>query len=95
MGPLDWIYVQGYRFVAFAKNMAKKWSSKYGQKLLDATKNPAIDALKTALKLAIQKAAKSTSNLDGNKTPEKITKSISTCKDKEKSVQPTQMPNRI
>ena len=36
--PKDRIYVKGYRFLSFAKNMNKNWSSKYGQKLLDSAK---------------------------------------------------------
>ena len=35
----DRIYVKGYRFLSFAKNMGKSLSNKYGQKLLDSTKN--------------------------------------------------------
>ena len=35
----DRIYVKGYRFLSFAKNMGKKLSSKYGQKLPDGAKN--------------------------------------------------------
>ena len=35
----DRIYVKGYRFLSFVKNMSKNLSSKYGQKLLDSAKN--------------------------------------------------------
>ena len=34
--PRDRIYVKGYGFLSFAKNMGKSLSSKYGQKLLDS-----------------------------------------------------------
>ena len=32
-------HVNGYWFLSFAKNMSKSLSNKYGQKLLDSTKN--------------------------------------------------------
>ena len=51
----DRIYAKGYRFLSFAKNIAKILSIKYGQKLLDITKKVATDALRTASKRAIQK----------------------------------------
>ena len=37
--PRDRIYVKGYGFLSFAKNMGKSLSNKYGQKLLDSAKN--------------------------------------------------------
>ena len=37
--PKDRIYVKGYGFLCFAKNMGKSLSNKYGQKLLDSAKN--------------------------------------------------------
>ena len=37
--PRDRIYVKGYGFLSFAKNMGKCLSNKYGQKLLDSAKN--------------------------------------------------------
>ena len=54
--PRDWIFVKGYRFLSFAKNMGKKigknvkknLSSKYTHKLLDHAKQFATDALKTS-----------------------------------------------
>ena len=55
--------------------MDKGLSSKYGQNLLDNTKNSAIDAHQTALKRAIQKAAEETLDLVKNKIEEEITKS--------------------
>ena len=60
--PKDIIYVKGYGFLSFAKNMgthatkdAKTLSSKYSQKLLDTVKTSTTDAIKTASKRAIQK----------------------------------------
>ena len=35
----DRIYVRGYGFLSFAKNMGKNLSNKCGQKLLDSAKN--------------------------------------------------------
>ena len=54
------IHVKGYGFLAFAKNMGKNLSCKYGQKLLDSTKKSKTDAIKTASKRTIQKTAEAT-----------------------------------
>ena len=64
--PRERIYLKGYGFLSFAKNMGKSLSSKYGQKLLDSAK-------KSASKRAIQKAAEATGDLIGNKIADKIT----------------------
>ena len=66
--PRDIIYVKGYGFLSFAKNMGKSLSSKYGQKLFDSAKK-STDAIKTA----IQKTAEATGDLIGNKIADKIT----------------------
>ena len=71
--PRDRIYVKGYRFLSFAKNMVKGLSNKYGQKLLDSAKKSTTDAIKTALKRAIQKTAEVTGDLIGDKIADKIT----------------------
>ena len=82
----DRIYVKGYGFLSFAKNMGrhvnkvtKNLSNKYSQKLLDSDKKSTTDATKTASKKAIQKTAGATGDLIGNKITDKIT-SISTKK---------------
>ena len=36
--PRERIYVKGYGFLSFVKNMGKSLSNKYGQKRLDSTK---------------------------------------------------------
>ena len=36
--PKDIIYVKGYEFLSFEKNIGKNLSIKYGQKLLDSGK---------------------------------------------------------
>ena len=59
----DKIYVKGYGFLYFAKNMGKSLSNKYGQKFLDSAKKSAIDAIKTASKRAIQKTAEATNKI--------------------------------
>ena len=69
----DRIYVKGYEFLSFAKNMVKHLSNKYGQKRLDSAKKSTTDAIKTASKRAIQKTAEATGDLIGNKTADKIT----------------------
>ena len=71
--PRDRIYVKGYGFLSFAKNMGKNLSSKYGQKPLDRDKKSTADAIKTASKRAIQKTAEETGNLSRNKIADKIT----------------------
>ena len=71
--PRDRIYVKGYGFLSFAKNMGKSLSNKYGQKLLDSAKKSTTDGIKTASKRAIQKTAEGTGDLIGNKIADKIT----------------------
>ena len=71
--PRDRIYVKGYGFLSFAKNMGKSLSNKYGQKRLDSAKKSTTDAIKTASKRVIQKKAEATGNLIGNKIADKIT----------------------
>ena len=68
----DRIYVKGYGFLSFAKNMGKSLSNKYGQKLLDSAKESTTDAIKTASKRVIQKTAEATGDLIGNKVADKI-----------------------
>ena len=83
--PSDQIFVQGYIFLSFAKNMgkniaknkSKNLSGKYIQNLLDHAKQSATDALKTTSKRVIQKTAEVTGYLIGNKIVENIT-SVST-----------------
>ena len=69
----DRIYLKGYEFLSFAKNMGKSLSNKYGQKLIDSAKKSTTDAIKTASKRAIQKTAEATGDLIGNKIADKIT----------------------
>ena len=71
--PRDRIYVKGYGFLSFAKNMGKRLSNKYGQKLLDSVKKSTTDAIKTASKKVIQKTAEATGNLFSNEIADKIT----------------------
>ena len=71
--PRDRIYVKGYGFLSFPKNIGKSLSSKYGQKLCDSGKKSTADAIKTASKRAIQKTAEATGDLIGNKIADKIT----------------------
>ena len=71
--PRDRVYVKGYGFLSFAKNMGKRLSNKYGQKLLDSAKKSTTDVIKTASKKVIQKTAEATGDLIGNKIADKIT----------------------
>ena len=67
------IYVKGYEFLSFAKNMGKSLSNKYGQKLIHNANKSATDAIITASKRAIQKSAEATGDLIGNKIANEIT----------------------
>ena len=71
--PRDRIYVNGYGFLSFAKNMGKNLRNKYGQKLLDNARKFTTDAIKIASKRAIQKTAEATGDLIGNRIADKIT----------------------
>ena len=70
--PIDRIYVKGYGFLFFAKNMGESLSNKHGQKLLDSAKKSTTDAMKTASKRVIQKTAEATGDLIGNKIADKM-----------------------
>ena len=50
----DKIYVKGYIFLSFAKNIGNILSKKYAQKLIDSAKKSTADAIKIASKRAIQ-----------------------------------------
>ena len=85
--PSDRIYVKGYGFLSFAKNIgthatkvAANLTNRCSQKLLDTATHATIvakksttDAIKHASKRAIQKTAETTSDLIGNKVVDKIT----------------------
>ena len=88
--PKDQIYVKGYGFLSFAKNIGKNLSNKYGQKLVDSAKKSATDALKYASKRAIKKTAEATGDLEGNIIADKIT-SIS--KKPAKNLQDDELPS--
>ena len=78
----DRIFVKGYGFLSFAKNMgknignkiSKKLRGKYSQKLLDHAKKSATDAIKTSSKRVIQKTEEVTRELIGDKIAIKIRK---------------------
>ena len=71
--PRDRIYVKGYGFLSFAKNMGKNLSNKYSQRLFDSAKKSTTDAINTASKRSIQKTAEAAGDLTGNKIADKIT----------------------
>ena len=71
--PRDRIYVKGYGFLSFAKNIGKSLSNKYGQNLLDSTIKSTTDAINTDSKRVTQKTAESTGDLNGNKIADRIT----------------------
>ena len=56
----DRIYVKGYGFLTFAKNIDKTLSTKYSQNLLDNVENSTRDAIKTSSRRAIEKTAEAT-----------------------------------
>ena len=71
--PRDRIYVKGYGFLSFAKNIGKNLSNKYGQKLFDIAEKSTNDAIKIASKRAVQKTTEVTGDLIGNKIADKVT----------------------
>ena len=70
--PKDRIYVKGYGFLSFAKNIGKNLNNKYSKKLLDTAKKSTTDAIKTTSKRVIQKTAQATGDLISNKIADKI-----------------------
>ena len=66
------IYVKGYGFLSFSKNIGTHFSNKYSQKLFYCAKKSTTDAIKTASKTAIQKVAEATGDLIGNKIADNI-----------------------
>ena len=60
------------------KNISKSLNSKYSEKLLNHAKQSETDAFKTSLKILIQKAAKVTGDLIGNKLLIKLQESQKT-----------------
>ena len=72
-------HVKVYGFLSFAR----KFSDKYGQKLMDTANKTEIDAGKTASRRVVQKTAEATGDLIGKKIADKIT-SIGKSKEKEK-----------
>ena len=71
--PRHRVYVKCYGFLSFSKNMVESLSNKYGQKRFDKAKKVTTDVIKTDSKRAIQKTAKTTGDLIGNKIADKIT----------------------
>ena len=62
-------YVKGYSFLSFAR----KFSYKYGKKIMDTARKTGIGAGKTGSKRVIEKAAEANGDLIGNKIADKIT----------------------
>ena len=73
--------VKGYCFLSFPK----KIGNKYGKKLMDTATKTGMDAAKFVSKRVVQKTAKATGDLIGNKIADKIT-SISTLKEKKQKI---------
>ena len=71
--PRDRTYVKGYGSLSFAKNMGKRLTNKYSQKLLDSAKKSTTDAIKTTSKRAIQKTDEATRDVIVNQIADKIT----------------------
>ena len=82
--PRNRIFVKGYGFLSFAKNMGKNIGksigksliSIYSQKLLDYAKLSGTDAIKTSSRRVIQKTLEATSDFIGNKIADKITRAF-------------------
>ena len=54
-------------------SFSRRFGDKYGKKLMDIATKTGIDAAKTASKRVVQKTAKATGDLVGNKIADKIT----------------------
>ena len=63
-------YIKEHGFFSFRRNL----SNKYGKQLLDAATKTCLDALKTATKNVVHKAAEATGKFTGNKIADKIVK---------------------
>ena len=61
-------YIKGYGFLSYARTFCDK----YGKKLMNTATKTGIDAAKTASKRVVQKTAKTTGDLIGNKIADKI-----------------------
>ena len=72
-------YVKGYGFLSFVRN----FGDKHGKKLMDTATKTGIDAGKTASERIVQKTAKATGDLIGNKIADKT---ISLAKTKSKEI---------
>ena len=95
LGPTYRRYVKGYGFLSFARKFGDKYgkklmdtatkigTSKYGKKVIDATKRQGSELAKTAGRRIVQKSARVTVDLIGNKIADKIS-SLGKSKNKEK-----------
>ena len=67
--PKDRIYVKGYGFMSFAKDIGNK----YRQKSFDTARESTTEAIETASKMGVQKIAEATGDLIGSKIADQIT----------------------
>ena len=65
--------------MSFPRILGENLSNEYCQKLLDSARKSTTDAIKTASKRVIQKTAKATGDLIGNKIADKITSVSKKC----------------
>ena len=65
--PKDIIYVKGYGFLSFSKNMGTQLSSKYSQKPFDSAKKINNGCNKNCFQKSNPKPAEATGDLIGNK----------------------------
>ena len=78
--PTERIFVKGYNFLSFAKNMGKNigkvktWAVNIARSFLIMLNNLQQMQLKLVSKRVIQKTAEATGDLIGNKIADKITK---------------------
>ena len=70
MEPRTSKYVKGYGFLSFARNL----SNKYGKQSFDTATKTGLNAVKTAFKKVVHKAAEATGEFIGNKIADKILK---------------------
>ena len=70
---IGWTYIEGYRFLLFARSAAKNFGDKYGKKMIEAATKTGINVAKSASKRVVLKTVEAEGDLIWNKTGDKIT----------------------
>ena len=76
--PGDRIFLKGYGFMSFAKNIGRNNGKNISQNLSSKYNHKLLGHAKTASKIAIQKTTEAASDLTGNKIADKTTRASKT-----------------